>query len=108
MKKIITLYLFVTALFLGIGNLSAQNTVEINKIASEKAESLRKVIKFDTNTLEEVYQAYKAYETKYQSISSDLKANWESKVKIDTELDQSMKNILTEEQYFQYKNLSAN
>ncbi len=103
-----TLCLFMAALFLGTENLSAQNTIEINKIASEKAENLRKVIKFDTNTLEEVYQAYKAYETKYQLISADLKANWESKVKLDKELDQSMKTILTEDQYFQYKNLSAN
>ncbi|WMI69626.1 hypothetical protein [Mangrovimonas sp. YM274] len=108
MKKIITLCLFMGTLLFGAGNLAAQNTIEINKIASEKAESLRKVIKFDTDTLEEVYQAYKDYETKYQAISSDLKANWEAKVKIDKELDQSMKNLLTEDQYFQYKNLSAN
>ncbi|WP_053978418.1 hypothetical protein [Mangrovimonas xylaniphaga] len=108
MKKIITLCLFVGALFFGAENLTAQNTIEINKVASEKAENLRKVIKFDTNTLEEVYEAYKAYETKYQVISKDLNANWESKVKLDKELDQSMKSILTEDQYFQYKNLSAN
>ena len=48
MKKIITLGLFVFAMFLGTESIAAQsNTLEVNTKASEKTEALRKYIKFD-------------------------------------------------------------
>ena len=49
MKKIITLCIFVFALFIGTASVTAQNKLEINDEASVKTERLRKLLKFKIN-----------------------------------------------------------
>ena len=105
MKKLFTLCFFALTLCFSTQNMTAQNTAEINAAASVKAKELRRVIKFDTNQHDRVYEAYKAYEKTYQKISANLEANAERKKKIDAILDKEMKEILTEEQYALYKSL---
>ncbi|GAA0749063.1 MULTISPECIES: hypothetical protein [Flavobacteriaceae] len=105
MKKIITLCLFAFAMLLGAPQLSAQNKLQINQAASEKAKELKKTLKFDNIQQEEVYQAFQEYEKVYQRISSDMENNKELKQKIDLVLAQKMKKILNEEQYTRYKEL---
>jgi len=48
MKKIITFCFFAFALVIGTQNVLAQNKLEINKEANEKAYELRKQLKFST------------------------------------------------------------
>ncbi len=82
--------------------LDAQNKIEINGAASEKAKDIQKNIKINSNQLEEVYQAYKAFETTYQTISSDLQGNQVQLEKINTILDKRLSEILNQEQFDKY------
>ncbi len=102
MKKLITLCFFAFALLFSTQGLDAQNKLEINAAASEKAKEIRKTIKINNNQLEEVYQAYKTYEITYQKISSDLQGNEAKLEKINTILDTKLKGILSEEQFDRY------
>ena len=102
MKKLITLCFFAFALLFSTQGLDAQNKLEINAAASEKAKEIRKTIKINNDQLEEVYQAYKIYEITYQKISSDLQGNQAKLEKINTILDTELKGILTEEQFDRY------
>ena len=105
MKKLLTLCFLTLALCFSTQNITAQNDSEINAAASVKTKELKRVLKFDTNQSNRVYEAFKAYEKTYQKISSNIEANVERKNKIDAILDKEMKEILTEEQYTLYKSL---
>lgn len=109
MKKIVTFCFFALALCFTTQTMHAQSLLEINSKANEKANELRSKIKFDTNVLEEVYQAYKAYETKIQSIDKNTElnsqANVESKAKTKEELNTKLKSVFTEEQFEVYLSL---
>ncbi|WP_431137297.1 hypothetical protein [Psychroserpens mesophilus] len=102
MKKLITLCFFAVSLLFSTQGLDAQNKLEINAAASEKAQEVGKTLKVNKNQLEDVYQAYKAYETVYQRISNDLQANQEEYEKINTILDTRLSQILNDEQYERY------
>ena len=109
MKKIVTLCFFALTLCFTTQTIDAQNILEVNATANQKANELRKTIKFDTNVLEEVYQAYKAYETKIQSIDKYMtNGSAEAiKAKSDTKdiLDAKLKELFTEEQFAKYESL---
>src|SRR5690606_25735285 len=108
MKKIVTLCLFALTFCFSTQTIIAQNIIEVNATANQKANELRKVIKFDTNVLEDVYQAYKAYETKIQSIKHMEESSTESvKVKSETKevLNARLKELFTEEQFAKYESL---
>ena len=60
MKKIITLCVFAFALVLGTQTMNGQTMVEINQAAFTKTQELKKIIKFDAETEEEVYLVYQA------------------------------------------------
>ncbi|WP_456437908.1 hypothetical protein [Psychroserpens sp.] len=102
MKKLITLCFFAFALLFSTQGLDAQDKLEINAAASEKAKEIQKAVKLHKNQLEDVYQAYKAYETTYQQISSDAQNNQEELKKINIVLDTRLKEILNEEQFDKY------
>ena len=62
MKKVITLCLFVFAMFLGTESAIAQtNKKEVNAQAAEKTEALRKYVKFNSEQTDLVYEAVKEY-----------------------------------------------
>ena len=105
MKKIITLCFFAFALLFSTQGLDAQNKLEINAAASEKAKDIRKTIKINSDQLEDVYQACRTYETTYQKISGDLQSNQVQLEKINTILDTQLKSILNEEQFDRYISL---
>jgi hypothetical protein len=109
MKKIVTLCFFALALCFTSQTINAQSLLEINTKANEKANELRSKIKFDTKVLEDVYQAYKAYETKIQSIDKNTELNSqasiESKAKTKEELITKLKGVFTEEQFEVYLSL---
>lgn len=109
MKKIVTLCFFALTVCFSTQTMNAQNVIEINAAANQKANELRKAIKFDTNVLEEVYQAYKAYETKIQSIDKYMEQSSQEsvKAKADTKeiLNARLKELFTEEQFTKYESL---
>lgn len=105
MKKLITLCFLTFTLLFSAQGLNAQNTIEINGTASEKTKVIKKTIKLTKDQIEDVYQAYKAYETTYQKISSDLENNKEQLDKINTVLDIRFKEIFSGEQFDRYLKL---
>lgn len=111
MKKVITLCLFVFAMFIGNQTLTAQNTkledkLEINAKASQKTETLERALKFDNNQKDQVYEALRLFLNTELSLSRNentLPAEIEkNKMRLDTQ----MKEILTDEQFSKYKTLS--
>ena len=102
MKKIITLCLFAFALLIGGQNAFAQNTLEINAEANTKTKELRKVIKFDQDKMQAVYEALQEYGVAFKKISNNLSANEERLTKINNHLDNRLKDIFTDEQYQKY------
>ena len=109
MKKIITFCFFAFALVLGTQNAVAQNKLEINKVANEKAYELRKELKFSDEALEETYQAYRDKALKQYSIAEYEGAGTatykESMAKIETQFLAKMESALTEEQYERFTSL---
>ncbi len=83
--------------------MNAQTKIEINKVANEKANELKKVIKFNDNTLEDVYQAYKAYGNAKKALKFNVNVTEEDKTKAETTLQENMKKALTEEEYNRYQ-----
>ena len=102
MKKIITLCLFAFALMINSQDAFAQNTLEINAEANTKTKELRKVIKFDQDKMQAVYEALQEYGIAYKKISNNLSANGERLKKINSHLDNRLKDIFTDEQYQKY------
>ncbi|OUS00502.1 hypothetical protein A9Q86_11070 [Flavobacteriales bacterium 33_180_T64] len=108
MKKLITLCLFTVAMLLGTQNVTAQNTLEINAEANTKTKELRKVIKFEQNKMQDVYKAYQNYGIAYKKISDNVEANADRLDKINNVFDETLSEILSEEQYVNYLNLFRN
>ncbi|WP_369992689.1 hypothetical protein [Winogradskyella sp.] len=111
MKKIITLCLFVFAMFIGNQTLTAQNTkledkLEINTKASEKTETLRRTLKFDNDQRDQVYEAFKLYIRTQISLSKNENTIPEEVEKNKARLETTLKEVLTDEQYSKYKALS--
>lgn len=102
MKKIITLCLFAFAFLISSQNTFAQNTLEINAEANTKTKELRKVIKFDQDKMQAVYEALQEYGVAYKKISANLSANDERLKKINNHLDNRLKDIFTDEEYQKY------
>lgn len=108
MKKIITLCLFVVAMFIGNQSVVAQNTkltskIEVNTIASKKTEALRQFIKFSDSQKERVYQALREYTQATLTIENQENVNEDEVKKIEERLESKMKGILSEEQFERYK-----
>ena len=103
MKKIITLCLFTLALILGTESATAQNKIEVNNEASIQTENLRKVIKFDSNQRDLVYEAYKAYGKAHASLVNSKTVTEEAVNKLKKGLMNKMESILNEEQFENYK-----
>lgn len=103
MKKIITLCLFAFAMLLGTQSVTAQNNlVEVNAEASEKTEALRKYIKFDNDQRDQVYLAIQ----EFTKVKMSAKKDEASMKKAESNLEDKMKAILSEEQYERYKTYS--
>ncbi|MEH6535431.1 MAG: hypothetical protein V7719_03490 [Psychroserpens sp.] len=102
MKKIITLCFFAMALIFSTQNATAQNTLEISKVASAKTKELRKTLKFDKEKMDVVFRAYQDYGKAYKKISKNLEGNKDRLDKINRVLDEKLKTILTEEQFDRY------
>ena len=110
MKKVITLCLFAFIMILGTESVKAQNSklenrIEINTIASKKAEALRIYVKLSTDQRNEVYTALKVYGQAKASIKGKPE-NEEEDAKIEKQLDDKVKTILSNEQYERYKTYS--
>ncbi|MBC3847520.1 hypothetical protein H8K90_14075 [Winogradskyella echinorum] len=107
MKKVITLCLFAFVMILGTESIMAQNSklenrVEVNTEASEKTEALRKHIKFTNDQRDQIYNALKVYGQAKASIKGKPSTE-EEKAKIEKQLDDKVKLILSDEQYERYK-----
>ncbi|MFK7781028.1 hypothetical protein [Psychroserpens sp.] len=102
MKKIFTLCFFALTLLFSTQGIDAQNIKEINAAASEKAKAVGQTVKIHKDQLEDVYQAYKVYETSFQGLSKDLEANREELKIINIALDNRLKEILNDEQFEKY------
>lgn len=106
MKKVITLCLFAFVMILGTESVTAQatpNKIEINAEASSKTEALRKSIKFTDEQRDQIYTALQAYGKRKAIIYKGTTPSKESVAKLEKELDDKVKAILSEEQYEGYK-----
>ena len=104
MKKVITLCLFVFALFLGTGSAMAQvNKKEVNAKAAEKTEALRKYIKFSDGQKDAVYAALQEYTQATLDLKKVAVVEEGVVAKIENLLDTKMQGILTDEQFDRYK-----
>lgn len=111
MKKIITLCLFVFALFFGTQTAVAQNSKlemkkEVNTQAAEKTEALRKFVKFDNNQRDQIYEAIREYThdnylIKKQNVAEEGVAK--KAEMLEEQLETRMKTILNAEQFERYK-----
>ncbi|WP_178985791.1 hypothetical protein [Winogradskyella helgolandensis] len=112
MKKIITLCLFVFALFLGTQTAVAQNsklemTKTVNSKAAETTEALRKFVKFDNNQRDQIYEAQQEFiQANYIIEKQNVVEEGTAKKleAISAQLETRMKTILSEEQYERYLN----
>ena len=106
MKKIMTICFFAFAIILGNQSATAQSKVEINALAAKKTEDLKKVLKFDTDTEHKVYEIYKAFGQKKQSVvaleAKNKVITQEEKKKMDQMLTDEFKKIFTEEEFKRY------
>jgi len=103
MKKLLTLCLFVFAMFLGTESVVAQNNkLEVNAQASEKTEALRKYIKFDNEQRDKVYLALKEYTQATMDLKKAQVVKEGAEKKIKDLLDTKMQEILTDEQFERY------
>ena len=110
MKNVITLCLFAFVMILGSESVMAQNSklenrIEINTVASKKTEALRKYVKFTSEQRDQVYNALKAYGQAKASLEGKPE-NEEEDAKIEKQLDDKIKSILSDEQYDRYKTYS--
>lgn len=106
MKKVITLCLFAFIMVLGTESVMAQSTpnkIEINAEASSKTEALRKSVKFNDAQRDQIYKALQAYGNRKAIIYKGTTPSKESVAKLEKELDDKIKTILSEEQYYNYK-----
>jgi len=103
MKKIVTLVVFAFAMFIGTGSVTAQNKIEINATASEKAEELRKILKFDSDQKEGVYQAYKEFGKGQADLAKFGTKSEEAINKLQNRLITKMKAVLNTQQFENYK-----
>ncbi|NNL33195.1 MAG: hypothetical protein HKO80_08325 [Flavobacteriaceae bacterium] len=103
MKKIcLSIFVFMTFIF-GVQSSWGQNAIEINKAAFESTASLKKLIKFNTDQENKVFDAYKLYERQLAHIraleSNSLDTLDDEKKKVYASLCDNLNIILTEEQY---------
>lgn len=111
MKKIITLCVFVFAMFIGSQTLTAQNTkledkLEVNAKASEKTQTLERILKFDKDQKNQVYEAFRLFLSTEISLSRNENTLPAEIEKNEMRLETQMKEILNEEQFSKYKTLS--
>jgi flagellar basal body-associated protein FliL len=102
MKKLITLCLIAFVMILGTESVIAQSKIEVNAKASEKTEALRKYIKFDNDQRDLVYEALKEYVQANVNLKKVTEDKNEVKAKIEKQLDDKIRSILTQEQYERY------
>lgn len=107
MKKIITFCFFAFALVLGTQTVSAQSIVEVNSLASKKTLELKKVVKFDNDTQDLVYQTYQEFVQKKldadKLVAEGGTLSAEEKEKMNTMLTEKFKTIFTEEEFMLYE-----
>ncbi|NRR90381.1 hypothetical protein HSX10_02235 [Winogradskyella undariae] len=120
MKKIITLCLFVFALFLGTQSAVAQNSnlevkkktnTIVNAKAAKETKALRKIVGFEKVQMDDVYEVIREYTYHTYLIENpDLTQGKEPKkmATVNEELDNNMKSVLTEEQFKRFKNYHNN
>ena len=112
MKKVITLCLFAFAMLIGSQTLVAQSSKleiqkEINAEASTKTEALRKQLKFGDDQRDEIYNALKTYGQGKVALAASATTNKEDELKLEKQLDDKVKSVLSDEQYAQYKLIVA-
>lgn len=103
MKKIFTLCFFAFALLIGTQTAMAQTDADFNKKAETKTKELVSKLKIGNANVEEVFNAYKDYESKMYSISQPENKVTEDEVAlVKSTLQSRIKNVLTEAQYKRY------
>jgi len=86
-------------------NSKLESRIEINDFASKKTEALRKYVKFTNEQRDQIYIALKTYGQAKASIEGKPE-NEEEDAKIEKQLDDKVKEILSDEQYDRYKTYS--
>lgn len=111
MKNILTVLAFAASMFIGAQSVSAQKSLSQDSarpevVAKEQTHQLTEALDLNGDQTRAVFRALVAKEVNYQKSitgkdlnSAPVKAD---KKKFDTELETSMKKILTEAQYAQW------
>ncbi len=97
--------MFAFIMVLGSESVMAQSTpniIEINAAANKKTEALRKYIKFDNDQRDQMYKALKTYGTRKAKLNQ-AEPNERSIMKLENELNDTVRRFLNEEQYERYK-----
>lgn len=104
MKKIFTLCLFAFAMVLGTQTVSAQSKTETNKRAEATAKKLQQLLKFDNDVLSQVYEAYKEFVDKQNTIEKTNKAGSseynKNQALIQERLSKMMKTALNDKELY--------
>ncbi len=112
MKKIITLCLFVFGLFLATNNANAQQkfSAEINNAAHTKAVEYGRYLKVNETVQESIFTAYQEFYAKSETLNNKFEAGTSQytdlKNKINDRLLSQINEVLTEEQYTRFLELS--
>jgi len=107
MKKVITLCLFAFAMLLSTESVTAQsNLKEINAQAIKKTESLSKHLSLDSAQKDKVYLAFREY-LRYKTVLDEggTTRNKLTTKKIKSNLESTIKDILSEEQFNRYQSI---
>lgn len=82
---------------------TSPNKLEINAAASTKTQALRSVLKYSNEQRDQLYTAFQAYENRKAILNKGTTPSKASIAKLEKELDDKVKGILSEEQYDRYK-----
>ena len=103
MKKLFTFCFFAFALLIGTQSALAQDKVNLKEKAYLKAKEMRSTIKFDDNTLEQVYEVYYKYEKSVLSIKeTEGSENTEMMQNLNNSLEANLKEAVGEDLYKRY------
>lgn len=107
MKKIFTFCFFAFALLIGTQSAIAQNKkAKVNDQAYTKTKELRSQVKFDDATLEKVYNAYQAHQSKMVSVNKHLTSGTseynETVALVDKKLQTNLKMALGSDLFDKY------
>ncbi|RKE91997.1 hypothetical protein [Ichthyenterobacterium magnum] len=107
MKKLITLCFFAITMLINVQEVNAQSPSQINQTAIEKTKTIKSAFKaqnigLEKSKLDGIYEAYRVYLKATYNINRETQTNAEAMQKLDSDLDNTLKELLSKEQFSFY------